>query len=242
MLYKLPLSDYLVAGFSILIFFISLNHPPPPTWWVSVAYSKIVPTSRYAALSIAFEFSIMHACWPGRKYAFSKMEVTSQGLESEWSVWNTSGVVRRLTNKYGGCELWGLTLFWLRNTLYWAASVGNRMTGRILSNPDLIHTQTQIYDKYPTTFMWTNLHYILLAHVIIILKLLSKFQDFICLLLAATRMCTCPPHRHIYTYARTLSFYYMDLGWIQEVRLDNGAPKHKKAVFMSVEDSLTILN
>jgi hypothetical protein len=42
-------------------------------------------------------------------------------------------------------------------------------------------------------------------------------------------------HTHKNTYAKTLSFYYWytNLEKIQEVIVNNGAPKHKKFVFMS---------
>ena len=98
-----------------------------------------------------------------------------------------------------------------------AVSVGNQISGRIFLDTDLTHTHTQIHDKYPTTIMWNNLLYNLLAHVIIILKLLPKFQDFIFLLLAATCMRTCT-HTHTHTHTHTqMQEHFLFIIWIWRV-------------------------
>ena len=74
------------------------------------------------------------------------------------------------------------------------------------------HTHTQIHDKYPTMITWNNLLCILLAHVIIILKSLPKFQDFIYLLLASTCMRTCASthtHTHTHTHKCKNTFFLL---------------------------------
>jgi len=77
------------------------------------------------------------------------------------------------------------------------------------------HTHTQIHDKYPTMITWNNLLCILLAHVIIILKLLPKFQDFIYLLLASTCMRTCAStHTHTHTQVQE---HFLFITWIWRV-------------------------